>query len=165
MDIAIVWNVREARGDWPIVSSDLGLDNPLRSAVMVSLFTDRVAPVQPTANDVAAGVQSPTGAPGTVDADPRGWWGDGFSDIPIGSRLWQLKRAIKVGTRAVPREIEAICTEALQWLVTDGVAQKVAVSAWWSATVPNMAEFTVTITEPGGSSQQFTFSWAWEGLT
>lgn len=55
MDIAITWNVRAARGDWPIVSSDLALDNPLKSAVMVSLFTDRVAPQQPSSDDMAAG--------------------------------------------------------------------------------------------------------------
>ncbi|AQU87960.1 hypothetical protein B0W47_11310 [Komagataeibacter nataicola] len=166
MDIAITWNVREARGDWPIVSGDLALDNPLRSAVMVSLFTDRVAPEQPSSADMAAGIQSPTGAPGSAGADRRGWWGDAFGDLPIGSRLWQLRRAVMVGTRAIPREIESICTEALQWLVDDGVVRSLAVSAWWSATIPTMAEFSVTLTQPGNSTPQtFTFSWAWEGLT
>ncbi|MHC0612974.1 phage GP46 family protein [Komagataeibacter oboediens] len=117
MDIAIVWNVRAARGDWTIVSSDLALDNPLKSAVMVSLFTDRVAPQQPTSDDTAVGIQSPTGPTGAASADRHGWWGDAFADRPIGSRLWQLRRAVKVGTRAIPREIEDICNEALQLLI------------------------------------------------
>ncbi|GBQ38913.1 phage GP46 family protein [Komagataeibacter europaeus] len=166
MDIAITWNVREARGDWPIVSSDLALDNPLKSAVMVSLFTDRVAPQQPSSDDTAVGIQSPTGPTGAASADRRGWWGDAFADLPIGSRLWQLRRAVKVGTRAIPREIEDICSEALQWLVDDGVATSVDVAAWWNPTVRTMAEFSITITEPGNSTPRvFKFSWAWEGLT
>lgn len=50
--------------------------------------------------------------------------------------------------------------------MTDGVATSVTVSAWWSASVRTMAEFSITITEPGNSSPQvFKFSWAWEGLT
>ncbi|WP_200410765.1 phage GP46 family protein, partial [Komagataeibacter oboediens] len=154
MDIAITWNVRMARGDWPIVSGDLALDNPLKSAVMVSLFTDRVAPQQPTSDDTAVGIQSPTGPTGAASADRRGWWGDAFADRPIGSRLWQLRRAVKVGTRAIPREIEDICSEALQWLVDDGVATSVDISAWWNPTVRTMAEFSITITEPGNSTPQ-----------
>ncbi|MFT9453960.1 phage GP46 family protein [Komagataeibacter saccharivorans] len=166
MDIKIVWNVRAARGDWPIVSGDLALDNSLRSAVLVSLFTDRVAPTQPSSDDTAVGIQSPSGPTGAATADRRGWWGDAFADLPIGSRLWQLRRAVKVGTRAIPREIEDICTEALQWLVDDGVAASVDISAWWNPTVRTMAEFSITITEPGNSTPQvFKFSWAWEGLT
>lgn len=166
MDIRIVWNVRAARGDWPVVDSDLALDSPLRSAVLVSLFTDRVAPQQPTSDDTAVGIQSPSGPTGSATADRGGWWGDAFADLPIGSRLWQLKRAVKAGTRAIPREIEDICTEALQWLVDDGVIAPLAVSAWWSTAVPTMAEFSITLTEPGNSAPQvFKFSWAWEGLT
>ncbi|WP_234448239.1 phage GP46 family protein [Komagataeibacter oboediens] len=75
------------------MSSDLALDNPLKSAVMVSLFTDRVAPQQPTSDDTAVGIQSPTGPTGAATADWRGWWGDAFADRPIGSRLWQLRHA------------------------------------------------------------------------
>ncbi|WP_239019347.1 phage GP46 family protein [Novacetimonas pomaceti] len=39
---------------------------------MVSLFTDRVAPEQPSSDDAAAGIQSPSGPIGTASADRRG---------------------------------------------------------------------------------------------
>ncbi|AQS88277.1 bacteriophage protein [Neoasaia chiangmaiensis NBRC 101099] len=165
MDIAITWNVRECRGDWSIVSSDLALDNPLRTAVMVSLFTDRVAPEQPSSGDQAVGIAAPGNAANSGMSDRRGWWGDAYADLPIGSRLWQLRRAIKSGDHAIPLELEAICREALQWLIDDGVASGVTVNAAWSALSSSTVEFAVTIAEPTGSTQTFYYSWAWEGLT
>nr|WP_244191863.1 putative phage tail protein [Komagataeibacter swingsii] len=113
---------------------------------MVSLFTDRVAPVQPTANDVAAGIQSPTGAPGTVDADPRGWWGDGFSDIPIGSRLWQLRRAIKVGTRAMPYQLASVWSPTYERNSTR--AANLITDAFPSTTLELLTEWEATLGLP-----------------
>ncbi|MBV1835663.1 phage GP46 family protein [Acetobacter estunensis] len=165
MDIAIVWNVAQARGDWPIVSGDLGLDNPLRSAVMVSLFTDRVAPDQPSAQDAAVGIQAPGNAATSAMSDRRGWWGDAYADRPIGSRLWQLRRAIKAGETAVLLELEQIVRESLQWLIDDGIVDTITVTTAWSATSASTAEFAVSLLEPGAAQPQtFLFSWAWEGL-
>ncbi|AQS84013.1 hypothetical protein A0U92_03645 [Acetobacter aceti] len=165
MDIAIVWNVAEARGEWPIVSGDLGLDNPLRSAVMVSLFSDRVAPEEPSLQDSAVGIQPPGNAATSGKNDRRGWWGDAYNDFPIGSRLWQLRRAIKVGEKAVLIELEAIVREALNWLISDGIAARIDVTTAWSVTSASTAEFAISIYEPSAAQPQaFLFSWAWEGL-
>lgn len=165
MDIAIIWNVLEARGDWAIVSGDLALDNPLRSAVMVSLFTDRVAPEQPSASDQQVGITPPGNAANSGLRGRRGWWGDAFADLPIGSRLWQLRRAIKVGEKAVLLELEQILREALDWLIDDGVVSKIDVATAWSVLNANTAEFSVSLWEPGSAQPQtFLFSWAWEGL-
>ncbi|MFT8354119.1 MAG: phage GP46 family protein [Gluconobacter japonicus] len=165
MDIAIIWNALEARGDWAIVSEDLALDNPLRSAVMVSLFTDRVAPEQPSASDQAVGITPPGNAANSGLRDRRGWWGDAFADLSIGSRLWQLRRAIKVGEKAVLLELEQIIREALDWLIDDGVVSKIDVATAWSMVSANTAEFSVSLWEPTAAQPQtFLFSWAWEGL-
>ncbi len=94
----------------------LGLDStqPLVRAVIVSLFSWRRA----HADD-------------KLPADQRmGWWGDTFPTVPndrIGSRLWLLSRA-KLLPETVNQANE-YATEALQWLVQDGVAARVVVEA------------------------------------
>ncbi|KXV75547.1 hypothetical protein AD953_06970 [Acetobacter malorum] len=166
MDVAIVWNNALARGDWSIQNSDLALDNPLRTAIMVSLFTDRVAPEALSTLDQAVGMKSAPDAAGSNHSDRRGWWGDAFAQEPIGSRLWQLQRAIKAGQTSTLREAEAICHEALQWMIDDGVAASVGVTASWASSTTPTLQFAVTVTEPGtNATQQFYYSWAWEGLT
>ncbi|MFT8597715.1 phage GP46 family protein [Acetobacter orientalis] len=165
MDIALAWDITRAEGDWVIKNGDLALDSSLRSAVLVSLFTDRVAPETLSALDTAVGLSAVSGAAGGATKDIRGWWADAWADTPIGSRLWQLQRVIKSGQSSLPREVEAICYEALQWLVDDGVAQSVVVAAQFSTTNRQAIEFTVTVQEPGRNTPQvFLFSWAWEGL-
>ncbi|MFE8872788.1 phage GP46 family protein [Acetobacter persici] len=166
MDIAIIWNNEQARGDWSVQNGDLALDNPLRTAIMVSLFSDRVAPDTLSSLDQAVGMAAAPDAAGSNHNDRRGWWGDAFAQEPIGSRLWQLQRAIKAGQTSTLREAEAICTEALQWLMDDGVAAAVSVTATWASTKTPTLRFSVTVTEPGSNAaQQFYYSWAWEGLT
>lgn len=166
MDIAIVWNDAQARGDWSVQNNDLALDSSLRSAIMVSLFTDRVAPETLSGGDKSVGLSAAPDAAGSNHNDRRGWWGDAFAEEPIGSRLWQLQRSIKVGQTSVLREAEAICHEALQWLIEDGVAASVSVSASWANNTTPTLQFSVTVTEPGSNAtQQFYYSWAWEGLT
>mgnify|MGYP001279342273 CR=1 FL=1 len=165
MDIAITWNVAQARGDWTFSDGDLVLDSALRSAVLVSLFTDRVAPETITPLDGAVGFAPAPGASGSELNDRRGWWADAWADTPIGSRLWQLARAVKAGQGSIAREVEAICQEALQWLGDDGVAASVTVNAWWSTVNRQAVEFRVTVLEPGQTvPQTFLFSWAWEGI-
>ncbi|GBR06435.1 phage GP46 family protein [Asaia siamensis] len=165
MDIGINWDVRAACGEWSIASGDLALDNPLHSAIIISLFTDRVLPKQPDSLDAAIGIVAMKGAAGSVEADLGGWWGDALEEEPIGSRLRQLRHAIKVGDTAIPAEAQAMCREALQWLIADGIAENVAVSARWSAVNASALEFEVTVRRPSiSSSETFLFSWAWKGL-
>ncbi len=162
LDIAVTWDPIQGRGNWSVANGDLALGNALLSAVMVSLFTDRVAPAQPSADDVAAGL----GTPGSQLPNRRGWWGDTYVGRPIGSRLWQLKRTFKAGPKAqtaVPQEAEDICTEALQWLIDEGIAASVAAAAAWATATA--LTIRVTIAQPGASSpQSFRFQWAWDGL-
>lgn len=106
---------RDFAGDWEVGGPSLGEDDGLETAVVLSLFTDRLA----GDDDVL-----PSGS------DRRGWWGDTFADVPgdrIGSRLWLLSRE-KVLPSVLVRARE-YAKEALQWLVDDGVAREVNVVA------------------------------------
>lgn len=85
----------------------------LQRAVLISLFTWRRA--QP--GDVAAGEIR------------QGWWGDSFTSVAgdrIGSRLWLLQRE-KITQQTLLRAKE-YASEALAWLVEDGLAARVEVA-------------------------------------
>ncbi len=91
-------------------------DDSLKTAVIVSLFTDRRA--EPD-DEIPDGTE-----------DRRGWWGDIYPEHDgdlIGSRLWLLDREKQLPS--VLRRAETYAAEALQWLIDDGVAQTVDVSA------------------------------------
>ncbi len=166
MDIAITWDPAAMHGDWSIIDGDLALGDALESAILISLFSDGLLPQQPTPSDVAVGIAEPSGAPGTPGADRGGWWGDAFANVPIGSRLRQLRRAIKSGSAAIPLEVQAIVAEALQWMIDDGIVASVSVSAGWASGSATRVDFTVAITEPGATTPRtFTYSWAWKELT
>jgi len=161
VDVAISWDPATNSGDWTISNGDLALGNPLQSAVLISLFTDRLAPEEVAGDAAQVGIQPQS------DGDRRGWWGDAFDDRKtlIGSRLWQVQRAIKANATSVPRVIEAFCNEALQWLKDDGVASAVSTSAAWAPGSRTRVDFVVTVTQPTQSSaEQFKFSLVWEGL-
>ncbi|WP_307734443.1 phage GP46 family protein [Xanthomonas albilineans] len=90
--------------------------HPLVRAALISLFTWRRA----NADDTLP--------------DPRGfrmgWWGDTYPVVAndrIGSRLWLLARA-KLTPSTVQRA-QDYAEEALQWLIEDGVAARIAVRA------------------------------------
>lgn len=98
------------------VSVDLGTANadPLVRAVMLSLFTWRRAAVE----DVEPGESR------------LGWCGDTLAPVAgdrIGSRLWLLaRRNVTAETMQKAREY---ASEALQWLIDDGVASTIETAA------------------------------------
>ncbi|MTK12712.1 MAG: hypothetical protein F8N39_11685 [Clostridiaceae bacterium] len=146
-DTATFWNVTLASGDWRIANLQLASGDDLQTAVLISLFTDRVA----NTDDV---IPDGTG-------DPRGWWGDAGETVPIGSRLWLLERA-KL-TKATANAAVGYATEALQWLLDDGVASAVSVTAEIKA--PNMLGLQVTVARANGIRAAMNFDWAWNGVS
>lgn len=143
-DIATAWDIANNRGDWSLAGSQLQSGNDLQTAVLISLFTDRVA----KPDDVI-----PDGS-----SDPRGWWGDGAdAQYPIGSRLWLISRAKQ--TPEVLGLARDIITEALQWLLDDGVAARVDVAAEF--TRPGMLGIGVQIYKQDGSREALNFSYVW----
>lgn len=108
MDAALVYDPVTLTFDLAIDGYGLKTESGLRSAVIVSLFTDRRA-------------ESDNALPsGTTDR--RGWW----ADPTLGSRLWLLKREKE--TPDLYARARHYAEEALAWLVDDGVASAVVVA-------------------------------------
>lgn len=150
MDILLGWQPALFRGDWLIENGGLAVSSTgsddLKSAVLVSLFTWRVA---------QADYVGPNG-----DTDPRGWWGDTYEPSPIGSRLWMLLRGKKSGNTDLLKQAKGYCLEALQWLLDDGIASAINVNTFWFT--PTALGITVSIAKPAG--QTFGYSWTWGGF-
>lgn len=86
----------------------------LQTAVLISLYSDRLAELDDAVDN----------------GDRRGWWGDVEAEPAadrLGSRLWLLDRRTNTEDRlARAREF---AEESLRWLVEDGVAREVVVTA------------------------------------
>ena len=96
--------------DGQVLDLNLMPAEPLVRAVIVSLFTWRRA----NADDELPGNEL------------MGWWADTYADVPddrIGSRLWLLSRSVLSAKTVV--DAKDYATEALQWLLDDGVASAV----------------------------------------
>lgn len=145
-DITTVWDVERAHGDWVLAAADLQSGNDLATAVIISLFTDRVA-------------EASDKLPDRTD-DRRGWWGDSMADVPIGSRLWLLDRS-KL-TPAVAVAAKGYAEESLAWLVTDGAAATVRVEA--TIVRPSSLRLNVMISRANGNDEALAFNWAWAQL-
>jgi phage gp46-like protein len=147
-DIAIIWDPINNRGDWSTANGDLVTGSDLENYVLICLFTDRVLPedaIPPDGTD-----------------DHRGWPGDTYADLPIGSRLWTLRRKSISSVSALLSEAKDICNEALAPLLTDGLAANVDVQTYYPS--PGQLGITVTITEPDGNVSTFKYQWAWGGV-
>jgi phage gp46-like protein len=144
-DLALSWIPERFGADLSLTGADLTVDDGLKTAVIISLFTDARA----AADDTLP-------APG---ADPRGWWGDVEPEVAgdsIGSRLWELARE-KIVPRTLARAKE-YAEEALAWLVTDKIAKSVEVVV--EAQPPATLALGVIISRPDGRQGRFDFVWS-----
>lgn len=117
----------------------------LASAVIVSLFTDRLAEADDTL---------PAG-----DGDRRGWWGDALAadGDRIGSRLWLLNREKQ--RRSVLGRAEDYCREALQWLIDDGIAEAVDIEVAFIRR--GVLGIAVTVHRPAADPATFRYDYVW----
>ncbi len=144
-DVALIWQNDLWSADVALERGALLTDDGLRTAIIVSLFTD-----------ARARDDDPLPSPG----DRRGWWGDALPEADgdrIGSRLWLLAREKRLSS--VLGRAQDYASEALAWLVDDGIASKVDVSAELigEATLGLQVE----ITRPAGPGRQ-RFDFVWE---
>lgn len=119
--------------------------NPLPRAVIISLFSWRRA-------------ETDDNAP-----LPMGWWGDTYPTVTgdrIGSRLWLLGRE-KI-TNDMLNRARSYATEALQWMLDDGVAARVDVDSVRSGM--NDASLTIVIYQRDGSTWNMQFNNYWRLL-
>lgn len=150
-DFALSFQPDTLRADWTLAPPEVAMDGGLRSAVIISLFTDRMA--EP--DDVI-----PDGSD-----DRRGWWGDtpepGEQADPIGSRLWLLAREKR--TEETRRRAIVYAEEALAWLVQDGVAVRVAVDAQWQGLAQDQLALRVEVfRRDNGKTASEVFGMYWQ---
>lgn len=120
----------------------------LKTCVFLSLFLD--APAK-EGDDIPAG------------SVRRGFWADALSpdgDI-TGSRLWLLDRA-KVTPESLV-DAKAYADEALAWLVRDGVARAINVTAERVTGAPETQGILLRVLVYMPSGERF--AWAWDALT
>lgn len=128
---------------------DLATDDGLRTAVIVSLFSDARARDDDVIPD------------GTTER--RGYWTDVFSLIAgdaFGGRLWLLAREKQ--TPDVLLRAEGYAREALQWMIDDGVARSVTVSA--EIVRDGVLGLAIEIARANGSTAQYRFERFWSGV-
>lgn len=148
--------VERLLADWLLGNNGLVADDGLHTAVLISLYSDRLA----NADDVLPEIANPGALP-----DRRGWWADGLgpgdeAGDRIGSRLWLLARAKR--TMQNLRAAEAYAREALAWMVTDGIANRVEASAAWGGERADQLQLTVTIHRADAQPARYALAWAAE---
>lgn len=135
--------------DLSLSGADLAIEDGLQTAVIISLFTDRRA---------EDGDELPDGT-----TDRRGWWGDAYAQVDndrIGSKLWLLSRSKQTAETA--RLAQTYASEALQWLIDDGIADRVDVTTEWVS--KGILGLKVVIYRPDLPPLEFTFNNLWEAM-
>lgn len=129
--------------DLKVENGDFVGDEGLETAVSISLFTERRVSDEQLPDQ---------------ETNKKGWWGDMFPDVDqdqIGSRLWTLERAKR--TTETLRLYEDYSREALQWLIEDGVADSVEVSAEYDSNGQLIG--TIVIAKPANEETRFLVNW------
>jgi phage gp46-like protein len=133
-DIYLQWNPTTQTCDWSPNGTEL------ETSVLLSLFTDAAA--------------APDFVP--ADNDQRGWWATAYSGQEIGSRLWQLDRAVKSDASLKLGIGEA--QRCLQWMIDAGVASAISVDGAWQG---SMLALSVQITAPSGETNTYRYGPLW----
>ncbi|MEL5644722.1 phage GP46 family protein [Serratia bockelmannii] len=142
-DISSFWDIERLVAEWREGRGDLINGDDLQTAMIISLFTDRVA----RDDDDIDG------------EDRRGWWGDMGEDHKIGSRLWLLRR--QKLTQDVAQKAEDYAREALQWLISDGVVSSFTIAT--QIVYPRRLNMVIRYQRPGnGDRTDMRFFWVWE---
>ena len=142
-DYALIWG--DGSADLALVDDDLQSDQGMRTAILLSLFTDRRA--------------NPDDELPADDGDRRGWWADEFAEIKgdlFGSRNWLLDRAkLTPDTVSKAKEYD---DEALAWMVEDVVVARIV-------NTPRIERgvlwHLVEVFRPDGTSTTFKFAHVW----
>ena len=151
-DIKINWDEDLFEGDIEFLTGDLRQEIGLTTAVYMSLFTDRRASSDET-------------LPDPNSKDRKGWWGDALSEYNndnIGSLLWLLSRAKTINDVLV--KAKAYTSDALAWMVIDGIASKVAVEVLRKdrKDKSSILSIAIAIHKADGTKEAISFDLLWE---
>ena len=141
-DISTWWNADTLRADWLSGNGDLLSGDDLQSAIMISLFTDRLTHKDDDYDD----------------EHRRGWWADTGTDDFIGSRLWLLRRQ-KLTTQ-IARKAEDYAREALAWMIKDGVVSNIEIGT--QIVWPQRLNMVIRYHRPDADAEDLRYYWVWE---
>jgi phage gp46-like protein len=145
---------KKAIFDLSVTTEDLLTEEGLETAVVISLFTDRRA---------ASTDPLPDG-----ETDRRGCWMDatldalsnGQSDHGIGSLLWLLNREKTVPS--VLARAKQYAEQALEWLVSDKIAESITVTAERLGPAGNnWLALSIEIARPAKPAIAFRYDYNW----
>lgn len=128
--IALEWNDDTATADLSRNGANLETDEGLETAVIISLFTH------------------------------ESWWGDAYPDEEghvLGSKLHRLAR--RNVTQATLEDAQTWTEEALRWLIDDGIAARVIVSAERMENRRDGIVLDVGIEKPGDVAPRWNRVW------
>lgn len=148
-DVALAFTSPDLMPDIAVADGRLVAEHGLTTAVVLSLFVDRLA----EADDPLA----------VEDGDRRGWWGDVVPPVVgdrIGSRLWLLWREKQ--TQATRLRAEEYVREALAWMLEDQIASEIVIESAWLQ--PGVLAVGMGIERPADPNIVARLSIAWEGM-
>ena len=145
-DISTTWDQDLQSCDWTLSGADLKSGDDIVTAILISLFTDRLANEDDSIPDKSN--------------DPRGWVGDLNETILIGSRLWLLNRSTL--TQNVATTAKNMAAEALKWLIDDNVVAKFDINT--EIVLPNQLRLQVVAYKQDGTKIALDFTNAWSGV-
>lgn len=175
-DVKLCWNSATQTADLVLENGQLVMDSTLQTAVIISWFTDRRAD-----DDVVLPDYIGPEMPGS--GDRRGYWGDHYSpDILAaiaaglgvtpaptdrwGSLFWTLAR--EKSTADVLARAKQYGADALQWMLDNGVASKIDVTASVLTGGDGSPNETLLvgcrIYKPDGTTENYAFDYAWRAI-
>jgi phage gp46-like protein len=132
------------RFDLDFSGNDLHLTDSLKNAVLLSLGIWASGRV--------------TDGNAVLEPQISGWWGSSLDDIELGSTIWK-SFSDKVGEPVLDK-IDAAVTQALKWMIDDGVAKDVVPDT--SILSKNSVEIVVKIVRPDSSEEEYKWQVNWE---
>lgn len=144
-DLALKWPDDGFGADVALDAAQLLLDDGLKTAVILSLFTDARA----AADDVLP----------EAGGDRRGWWGDAFSPVAgweMGGKLWLLAREKQM--QSVLTRARDFARASLAWMIEDQVASTIEITATFPARA--WLKLEIAIARPDGPQRErYDFAW------
>lgn len=140
MDIKINYS---EYGDFSIEECDIALDPGIKTAVIISLFTDARIPESVH-----------------FTGDRRGYWGDVVEKedyVSTGSLIWTLKRE-RISRKTIDL-LKQYCKDALNWMITDNVADEIIINIDKSVQNVNMLLVKIFIFKNKKNLLRYNFNW------
>jgi len=139
-----------------VENGDFVNDSTFTTALIISLFTDRRAKEEDPLPDPESN-------------NRRGWWGDNLAEVQddrIGSRLWLLSR--EKTTQDVLVRAKQYAEEAVQWILDDGLAAKIDVTAEritrGNEPTGDTLAIKILVYDSSGTVESYTFQTLWSEL-